>query len=216
MWWVVQSWIWHFMYYSKLILLEQWSSVVKPLLNVEALEGKVFFCVMVAKQCHAISCKRTRETIWQMFWWLFCRKQKVFAWLCWFPEKLHIHICQGFFNIAFSLNVNNMLSWQTRVLQWEHWGIHQIMKWPSVVKKETRFSSSPMQMRCLKCLVSTWCPTFCVSLSAKTGSPTLMFNSAIVFDKRFCLDCDPQEGTSVANLAYMLYLWKKVGWNNKC
>ncbi len=70
-------------------------------------------------------------------------------------------------------------------------------------------------MKCLA-LVSTWWPTFCVSLWGKTGSLTLMFNSAIVFDERFCLDCDPQGGTSVANLAYILYLWKKVGWNNKC
>lgn len=56
----------------------------------------------------------------------------------------------------------------------------------------------------------------CVSLWAKAGSLTLMFNSVIVFDERFSLDCNSQGGTSVANLAYMHYLWKKVGWNNKC
>lgn len=70
-------------------------------------------------------------------------------------------------------------------------------------------------MKCLT-LTSTWWPTFCVSLWAKTDSVTLMFNSAIVFDERFCLVCDPQGGASVVNLAYKQYLQKKVGWNNKC
>lgn len=41
-----------------------------------------------------------------------------------------------------------------------------------------------------------------VSLRAKAGSLTLMFNSATVFDERFCLDCKSHGGTSVANLAY--------------
>ena len=84
------------------------------------------------------------------------------------------------------------------------------------LKKRQCFLFYPLcSTKCLA-LISTWWPTFCVSLWAKTGSLTLMFNSAIVFDERFCLDWDPQGGTSVANLAYMLYLWKKVGWNNKC
>lgn len=94
------------------------------------------------------------------------------------------------------------------------------MCWNRKIDGFRRLQNDPWLLKkcSVKCLalVSTWWPTFCVSLWAKTGSLTLMFNSAIVFDERFCLDCNPQGGTSVANLAYMLYLWKKVGWNNKC
>lgn len=136
------------------------------------------------------------------FWWLYCRKHKVFAWLCQSPKK-----CTFF--CAFSLNVRRIFSWQN-----ESYGFVRLRNDQQWLNKKPRFFLS-CWMECLA-LVSAWWPTFCVSLWAKTGSLSLMFNSAIVFDKRFCLDCDPQEGTSVANLAYMLYLWKKVGWNNKC
>lgn len=55
-------------------------------------------------------------------------------------------------------------------------------------------------MKCLA-LISTRCPTFSVSLWAKTGSLSLMFNSAIVFDERFCLDWDLPRGDICCKLS---------------
>lgn len=194
------------MYYSRLILWEQSSSIVEPFLNAEALR-QGFFCVMNAKQCHAISCERACETVWQLILMAVLQHTQGLCMLLLIPG----------FQFAFLFFWTSMwvtcLTGKARSFhaRWHH----QIIKWPLVVKEEIAFLYLLCSMKCLA-LISTWWPTFCVSLWAKTGSLTLMFNSAIVFDERFCLDCDPQGGTSVANLAYILYLWKKVGWNNKC
>lgn len=53
--------------------------------------------------------------------------------------------------------------------------------------------------------MSTRWPTFCARLRTKTVSVTL-FNSAFVFDERFCLDCISQGGwgASVANAVHTL------------
>lgn len=82
------------------------------------------------------------------------------------------------------------------VLKWQDWWLHPITKWPA--EETLFFLYLPCRMKCL--ILISWWPTFCVLLWAKTGSLTLMFNSVFVFDERFCLDWDPQGGTSVANI----------------
>ncbi len=69
-----------------------------------------------------------------------------------------------------------------------------------LLKKKHCISLSSCSKKCLA-LISTWWPTFCVSLWAKTGSLTLMFNSAIVFDEGFCLDCKTQGGDICCKLS---------------
>lgn len=146
------------------------------------------------------------------FWLLYCMKQRVFAWLCWFCVTC-------FCILPFHVVIVTYLAAKTKSFN-AYFAIGRLMAssdykiTSGCLRRNTGFSLSPMQDEMFSSRINT-VAYFFVSW-AKTDSRTLMFNSAIVFDERFCLDYDPQGATSVANLAYMLYLWKKVGWDTKC
>lgn len=93
------------------------------------------FCVMNAKWCHAISCKRACETIW----WLILMTVSqgtgdicMFLLISWFKNCMlsYIHLMS-----ASCLNKENKVI-QCMCCNVEVWWLHQIRKWPAFVKED--------------------------------------------------------------------------------